>query len=233
MYDDTAALYDLIYELAGKDYAAEAAELVRQVHQRAPAASSLLDVACGTGRHLQLLQASFPDVAGLDASAGMLDVARARLPGTTLVEGDMRAFDLGRTFDVVTCLFSAIGHLATTDELDAAVAAMARHLAPGGVLVVDGWVRPEAWRDGTVHALAGTRDGTAVARVGRSHREGDRSVIELHHLVGTADGIETIVERHELTLFHDDHYRHALRAAGLEVDVVPSPMPGRDRYLAS
>jgi hypothetical protein len=31
-----------------------------------------------------------------------------------------------------------------TQELDAAIQAMAQHLDPGGVLIADGWVRPDA-----------------------------------------------------------------------------------------
>lgn len=58
----------------------------------------------------------------------------------------MRSFDLGRRFDAVTCLFRSIGYMPTVEDLSAAVATMARHLVDGGVLVVDGWVRPDAWR---------------------------------------------------------------------------------------
>jgi ubiquinone/menaquinone biosynthesis C-methylase UbiE len=56
--------------------------------QASPAAlapARTLDVACGTGfltRHLP------GEPTGLDQSAGMLEVARARLPGTALVQGD-------------------------------------------------------------------------------------------------------------------------------------------------
>ena len=71
-------------------------------------ARTLLDVACGTGRHLEYLRSSF-ETEGVDADDAMLDVARARLRDVPLSVGDMRDLDLGRRFDVVTCLFSAIG----------------------------------------------------------------------------------------------------------------------------
>src|SRR5215831_7656571 len=106
MFDRTAHVYDLLYSF--KDYEAEARDLVTLIRDRNPEAGSLLDVACGTGRHLELLQASFPDVAGVDLDAGLLDVARGRLPDVVLTQADMRTFDLGRTFDAVTCLFSSV-----------------------------------------------------------------------------------------------------------------------------
>ncbi len=114
MFDKTADLYDLFYDF--KDYAAEADAVREIVSARYPGARTLLDVACGTGRHLEALRASF-DVEGLDLDAGLLHVAAARLPGVPLHLGDMRDADLGRTFDVVTCLFSSIGYMQTPDEL--------------------------------------------------------------------------------------------------------------------
>jgi SAM-dependent methyltransferase len=161
-------------------------------------------------------------------------VARARLPEVSLSLGDMHTFDLGRTFDAVTCLFSSVGYLDDPDALSQAVSRMARHLSPGGVLVVDGWVKPEAWLPGiNVHALAADADGTAAARVIRSRREGNRTYLEMRYLVATGSGFEDAAEEHVLTLFTDEEYRTAFAAAGLEPRVVASPMgPDRDRYVA-
>lgn len=110
--DAHAAWYDVLYDAAGKDHAAEAAALLERVTAalgRTPA--SWLDVACGTGRHLEAVAGTVPEVVGLDLSEAMLDVARARLgPRVELDIGDQRDFDLGRTFDVVTSLFSSVAY---------------------------------------------------------------------------------------------------------------------------
>ena len=92
----------------------------------------------------------------------MAAIARAKLgDGVPLHGNDMRRFDLGHRFDAVTCLFSSIGYLRTADELASALAAMARHPAWDGVLVVDPWFFPDAWLDGHVTALAASDDGGA------------------------------------------------------------------------
>jgi hypothetical protein len=111
---------------------------------------------------------------------------------------------------------------------------MAAHLAPGGVLVIDGWVRPDAWWPGThVNALAETADGVAATRVVRTWRDGDRSILDMRYLIATVDdGFAQEQERHELTLFTDAEYRAAFGAASLEPEVVASPMEDRDRYVA-
>jgi dTDP-4-amino-2,4-dideoxy-beta-L-xylose N-methyltransferase len=108
----------------------------------APAARSLLDVACGTGWHLERLRAWY-SVEGLDASSAMLQRARERLPDISLHEADMRAFDLGTRFDAVICLSSSIAHMQTLADLDRAVACMARHVQDAGVLVIEPWDFPE------------------------------------------------------------------------------------------
>ena len=232
MFRQTAHLYDLVYEAAGKDYAAEAADLRAQIERRHPGARSLLDVACGTGGHLRYLT-DWYDVVGLDLDPEMLAVAGDAVAGVPLVRADMRSFQLDRTFDAVVCLFSAVGYLSDPGELDRAVERMAQHLTPGGVLVVDGWVRPDAWLEpGAVSALAATRDDVALARVTRTSRSGTKTLLEMHHLVATSAGVEHLVDRHEMTLFTADEYEHAFAAAGLSWERVDSPLPGRDRYLA-
>jgi SAM-dependent methyltransferase len=227
----TAHIYDLIYEAMGKDYAAESDQVRREVLGRNPAARTLLDVACGTGGHLRYLQDWFR-VTGVDIDPGMLDEARRRLPGVELRQADMRSFRLERRFDAVICLFSSIGYMASVEELDIAVKTMTDHLAPRGVLIIDGWIRPAAWLDpGITHMEHAQSDHLKVVRVGRSRRDGDRTHLEMHHLVATLDGIEHLVDHHTLSLFDDAQYRAAFTKAGLAVESVDSPMPDRDRYV--
>ncbi len=231
MVRSTARIYDLIYEAAGKNYVAESEQVRQEILQRDPGARSLIDVACGTGGHLRHLRQWF-EVAGVDIDPAMLEVARAHLPGIELIEADMRAFDVGRRFDAVICLFSSIGYMVSADELRCAVSTMARHLDAGGVLIVDGWVRPDAWVDpGTTHVEVASSNELKVARVGRSRREGRQTHLEMHHLVATPEQVEYLVEEHRLTLFTNDDYRAAFAAAGFHIDVVPSPMAGRNRYI--
>jgi SAM-dependent methyltransferase len=229
-FSQTAEVYDLLYEAAGKDYAAEAADLHDLIQSRRPGAATLLDVACGTGAHLSHLRRWYA-VTGADVEPAMLAVARRRCPGVDLVAADMRTLALGRRFDAVTCLFSSVAY---GDDLGAAVAALAAHLAPGGVLVVDGWIRPADWLDpAPPHVLtARSADGSLVAtRLGHSTTDGRRTRLELQYLIGrTGAPTEHVVEHHDLVLYRDDEYRAAFAAAGLAVDIVPGPFAERDRY---
>ncbi|MFD0534547.1 class I SAM-dependent methyltransferase [Actinomadura luteofluorescens] len=103
-----AELYDPVFRSRGKDFAGEAEGLNRLVRSRFPGARTLLDVACGTGAHLEHLAGYFDHVEGLDHSPAMREVARGRLPGVAVHGGDMRDFELHRTFDVVICMGSGL-----------------------------------------------------------------------------------------------------------------------------
>jgi hypothetical protein len=83
-----------------------------------------------------------------------------------------------------------------------------------------------------VHALGETGDGVAAARVTRSWRDGERSFLQMRYLLATPDGFEEAEELHTMMLFRDEEYRGAFIAADLAPDVIPSPMEGRDRYIA-
>lgn len=57
MFSKSARFYDAIYSF--KDYPAEADLVTRYVRDAAPDASTLLDVACGTGLHMEHLRRNF------------------------------------------------------------------------------------------------------------------------------------------------------------------------------
>ena len=229
MFRHTAEFYDAVY--AYKDYAAES----RAVHEvvlryKRSAGNALLDVACGTGAHLAHLRRDYR-VEGVDVDAGMVAVARRRLPDVPIHEADMETLALGRRFDVVTCLFSAIGYMKTVDRLERAVRSMARHLVPGGVLVVEPWLLPDAYKPGSIHARFVDEPGLKLARVGVSTVEGRVAVMDMHYLIATPAGVERFEERHELGLFTADEYRGAFRAAGLEVVGGDEDLTGRGLYV--
>jgi SAM-dependent methyltransferase len=230
-YTSRPELYDLEYSF--KDYADEAEAIERIVRERAPGAATLLDVACGTGKHLEHLRTRFA-CEGTDIDDRLLAVARARVPDVALHQGDMRDLDLGRRFDVVTCLFSAIGFVDGPDGLAEAARTFARHLAPGGLVLVEPWITPDAWIPNRPHLLTHEEPDLVLARATVSGLRDERiSTTEMHYVVATPAGVEHFVEHHDLYLFTIDELRAAFEAAGLETDYDPEGLTGRGLWVCS
>ncbi|MGW1277641.1 class I SAM-dependent methyltransferase [Streptomyces tsukubensis] len=229
---ELAEIYELIHRGRGKDYLQEAAEVERQVRMRRPEAASLLDVACGTGAHLRCFDELFDEVAGLELSEPMARFAQAALPHVPVHVGDMRDFELGRTYDVITCMFGSIGYLLDESALVGAVRRFARHLRPGGVLAVDPWWFPETYRHGHVAGGMVTVGERTVSRVSHSVREGEASRMQVHYLVADgASGVRHFHETHLIGLFSRAQYEAAFTAAGFGVDYIPVEPAGRGLFV--
>lgn len=231
MYPKTNRYYDAIY--SWKDYAGDAARLRLIITEKAmlgKPAATLLDVACGTGMHLSYLQDHF-EVEGLDFDQGMLDLAGERLPGVPLHHGSMSSFDLGKRFDVVTCLFSAIGAMTTPEKLEQAICCMARHTNPGGLIIVEPWLPPDVFETGRLNALFVDRPDLKLARMSISAREGDVALFDFQYLIGTPEGISTTTESLRLGLFTHEQYMAAFTTCNLQVEHDKQGLMNRGMYI--
>jgi len=177
-----AKYYDALN--SSKDYEGESARLESLVRRFGRSGGSTwLDVASGTGRHLEHLSRRHA-VVGVDVSPQMLRIARRRLPGIRLIRQDMGTFRLKDRFDVVTCLFSAIGHLRTKAQVRRAFENFCRHLKPGGVAIVEPWIDTSVFHPGAVFLGTYQSSDLVIARVAYSTRQGSHSRVHYHFLVG-------------------------------------------------
>jgi SAM-dependent methyltransferase len=230
-YARSAAFYDLIY--GGKPYDEEA-EWVHgriQAHLRS-GGNALLDVGCGSGNHLAHLRRHYR-CDGVDLDAGLLAIAGERYPDSAFSQGDMADFDLARRYDALVCLFSAIGYVKTAERLGQAMRTFARHLAPGGVAVVEPWLTPDVFSVGHVRVDTPEAPDLKVARMVHSGMRGELSVLTFSYLIGRPEGVEHFEEHHELGLFTREQMMDAFRGAGLEVvEHDPHGLTGRGLYVA-
>jgi SAM-dependent methyltransferase len=126
-------------------YQARTEDVRFYVEEATAAGGGVLEVGCGTGRVLLPMARAGCEVTGIDGSGAMLarcaenvatepEAVRARV---TLFEADARDFYLEREFALVIAPFRVVQHLVTVDEQLSFLAAVRRHLAPGGRLVFD------------------------------------------------------------------------------------------------
>ena len=229
MFLESAELYDAIYHF--KNYARECERLRALIADAVPGARTILDVACGTGEHARFLKQHYA-IDGIDLNENYLRAARVKNPAGSYTRADMTDFDLAATYDAVTCLFSAIGYVRTAGRLQRAIACMARHVNPGGVLIVEPWLTPDDWKPGATFIHAGEIGADKVCRMSLSGQEGNLSVVQMHYLRGRPDGIEHYSERLELGLFTRDEMTRAFESANMEVGYDAEGLMGRGLYLA-
>ncbi|MQA07472.1 MAG: methyltransferase domain-containing protein [Pseudonocardiaceae bacterium] len=227
-----ADVYEAFYRGRGKDYEGESTTVIKAIRERNDGASSLLDIACGTGSHLRYFAEEF-DCTGLDISEEMLDLARKNVPSVPVQLGDMRRFKLGRSFDAITCMFSSISYLDSAEDLGRALKCFTRHLNDGGVIVVEPWWFPEKFIPGYVSGDVVTVDRRTISRVSYSIRDLSCSVrnsmassMEVHYIVADANsGVQHFTDTHVMCLFARQEYENAFAEAGCSVEYLESDQP--------
>ena len=230
MYSKSAKFYDAYYHF--KNYSAESSQIHALIQQHNSNAATLLDVACGTGKHLECLR-EYYQVEGLDINPELLEFARRRCPEVPFYEGDMIEFRLGRTYDVVTCLFSAIGLVKLIENIYKAIDCMAYHMRPGGVLIVEPYFTPETCWARELRVNVTDEPELKIAWMYMKRVEGRIAVVDNNYLVGTPDGIDHLVERQEWGLFTHEEYLDAFRKAGLDVEYDPKGLFSRGLYIGT
>ena len=128
-----------LYDLACGDHSGDL-QMYEQFARRGDSPS--LELGVGTGRVAVHLAHQGLDVVGIDAAAAMLARLEASLDHDAaqrvrLVEADMREFDLApEKFDLIYCAANSFQHMVTTDDQLSTLRCVARHLASGGVYVM-------------------------------------------------------------------------------------------------
>jgi SAM-dependent methyltransferase len=115
-------------------------------------AGRYFDAGCGAGLALALARARGATVAGLDASEGLLDVARPRVPGGDVRQGDLEALPFAAdSFDAITA-FNAVQYAA---DPVAALREIGRVARSGAPIAIVTWGRAEQCETRSVLAAIG------------------------------------------------------------------------------
>jgi SAM-dependent methyltransferase len=128
-----------LYDASVPDWPGEIDFYRELAAEAAASGETVLEVACGTGRVAVRLAQGGVRVVGVDISAAMLDVARAKsagIPHLRWVEGDMRAFKLDEKYGLAIMPGHPFQVLLTPEDQLACLMSIRQHLVPDGKLVV-------------------------------------------------------------------------------------------------
>lgn len=178
----------------------------------------ILDIGCGTGILADAYAARGHAVTGADPSPAMLDMAR-RKPNAdriTWVRSDAQSLDLDERFDLIVMTGHAFQTLLTDEDMDAAIAAMRRHLAPDGLAVFESRNPAIDWQSRWAYAIELDAPGGKVTETRElAGRDGDTMTFDLRYRF--ADG-EELVSHSTLRFPTRDTVEAGLTRAGLRCE---------------
>ena len=196
----------------------------------------VLELGCGAGRVLLPIARAGISITGLDLSDQMLARLRWKLAKETkevrglveLIHGDMTSFDLGRTFPLITIPFRPFQHLINVEDQIACLRAVARHLAPGGQLILDFFQTdprrmhdPSFLQESSVLPEIQMPDGRRVTASDRTvafHHAEQFNDVEMIYSVRHPDGrTERLVHAFPIRYFFRYEVEHLLARCGLRV----------------
>lgn len=215
VFKELPQYYDLIY--SWKNYRKEA-DIIKSLikkHKKSDG-RDLLEVACGTGKHLLYLKDSF-SILATDLNKAMLSIARKNISDVTFKQADIVKLDLGKKFDVILCLFSSIGYVKTYQNLTKTIQNFAQHLKVGGVVIIEPWFTEAIYKTGLPSMTTYDGEGIKIARLCVSEKRGILSVMDMHYLIAEKNQkTKHFVERHELAMFDVDRVLIVMKKQGLQ-----------------
>jgi SAM-dependent methyltransferase len=235
-----ARYYDIVY--GEKPYAAEARYVTELLEDALPSEKrrTLLDLACGTGRHATEFASLGYSVTGVDFNPTLVE--RARVNATErgvdvhFLERDIRRLELGdERFDAITCLFDSIGYLLTNERLLEAFGSAREHLAPDGALVLEFLHAPAMIKHAAPVRIRRwpTPDGGMLLRISESSLNLAAGALHVaYELLELHDDTETYsrsTETQANRFFSLEEMRALLTAAGFTVDKFLSAYDDRDQ----
>lgn len=212
-FGNLARFYDAVY--ADKDYAAEAAYVLKLLDKHAPACHRLLELGSGTGRHAIELARAGRQISGIDASSEMVAIANERIPASvsdrlSFRTADATSYREDAQFDAVIACFHVLNYMATPMALAAAFATAAAHLPRNGLFLFDSWHGPAVRLNGPETRVRDLRVGASeIVRIAQPEHDPAHQKVDVKYrfFVRQPPSVawELIEETHHLRyLFRDD-----------------------------
>jgi SAM-dependent methyltransferase len=141
--------YDLLY--SEKDYIKEFDYINNIINIHIPQKNknkTILDIGCGTGKHLKLFKDTGYTVFGIDLSENMILKAQKYLSQKeNLVCSSASDFRFNEKFDIIISLFHVMNYQIRQKELENVFTNIKAHLADDGIFIFDFWYGPAVLLD--------------------------------------------------------------------------------------
>lgn len=191
LYNQLSKYLDASYRRT-KNYQQEVDFILRRVGNT-PGRKILIDVACGTGGHAELLSKAGFEVYAVDLSSAMLRLLKRNLPHAKVFKQDMRNLQTPVQADLLICMYNSINYNYSYTELSATLQRFFDHLKPGGVLIFDTAFMKHTWKPGAFSVETLTTPEFDLARVNKSFKKRSFGIVDIVYII-IEKGRKKIVE---------------------------------------
>lgn len=229
-FETYATFYDLLYK--DKDYKGEASyihQLIQRFLPKPPAQIKVLDLACGTAKHIFELHQGGYTVAGSDISAPMVEIARERADSKRLAipfytYSFQEADQIQDSFDVVISMFSALNYLTSYEDQVKSLKNIHHLLREDGILIFDFWNGNAVVKDySPVKVLKKSDDATSIMRISETTIDPLKQDVFVKFTCLTFEGdvkVQEFDETHHLHYYYFPEIFNLLKQCGFKIEFV-------------
>jgi ubiquinone/menaquinone biosynthesis C-methylase UbiE len=177
LYNQLSRYIDASYRRT-KNYQQEVDFILRRAGN-IPGRKILIDVACGTGGHAELLSKAGFEVYAVDLNNGMLRLLKRNLPNAKVFKQDMRHLDVPAQADLLICMYNSINYNYSYAELSRTLQRFYDHLKPGGTVILDTAFMTHTWKPGPFSVETWSTAEFEVARVNKSYKRRSFGIVDI------------------------------------------------------
>jgi SAM-dependent methyltransferase len=221
--DSYSKYYNLLYK--DKNYAEEYQYIraLAEKYKNRNELKNVLDIGCGTGRHLSYFKKDGFHVSGVDFSPGMIEAAKKKLSQEeNLLCCKASEFRFDIKFDLIISLFHVMNYQTETPELEKIFRNVSDHLAGGGLFIFDFWYGPAVLSDPPAVRIKRLEDEeVSITRIAEPEMNYNKNIVGVNFEVLIEDKknrhIEKINETHNMRYFFLPEIEFLAESSGLNV----------------
>jgi len=194
--------YDLLYK--DKNYQEEYDYIKKIISKHGSPGKNILDIGCGTGKHLKYFKDDGYNIAGVDLSENMINEAKKHLnQEEDLICSKASEFKYNKKFDTIISLFHVMSYQTTNEEIENVFFNISEHLNIGGLFIFDFWYGPGVLTDPpTVRIKRLENDDIFITRITEPLMRYNENIVDINFEINIEDKknqkSEKFNEKHEM-----------------------------------
>ena len=198
-----AKYYNLLYK--DKNYFEEYTYIREILKKHGASGKNILDIGCGTGKHLNFFKKDSFCVSGVDMSENMISEAKKYLQQEeNLICAKASEFQFDKKFDTIVSLFHVMSYQTKNKELEFFFKNVSEHLTEDGLFVFDFWYGPAVLSDPPVVRIKRLEDDdTKITRITEPTMRYNENIVDIH--------FEVLIEDKKTRISERVHETHSMR----------------------